>query len=250
VANKYTRKGRQQTPVGEDEFVSFWERAYEVVKPHTSTIGAGLLAMVVVIAGFWIVTALRDGAREDATEMFGHAVKMYDADLLAADAKPDAEAEGEVKRFKTAEERANAVLAELDALQKKHSLSRVAKEAQLVRAGVLFDLGKYGDAEAAYRKFLDDTSKDDPMRMLAREGIGLSLESRNELDKALAAYKEMEPREGDVMRDRVLFDEARVLAKKGDRAGAEKAYKDILAKSPASTLRDEIQNRLTELSGS
>ncbi len=263
MANKYTRKGRQQAPVAEDEFVSFWTRAYEALLPHASRIGIGLLAAVVVMIGFWVGASLRDRGREDATELFGRAVKTYEADLLPAeqpkdqkdqpkdqkDVAKDEESSDDVKRFKTADERAQAVIAMLDEIRAKHRFARAAKEAELFKAGVLYDQGKFAEAEAAYRKFLDEAPADHAMRAIAREGVGLALESENKLDAALDEYKQMEPKTGDFFRDRVLLDEARVLTKKGDKAGAEKTLKDILAKSPTTSLREEIQSRLTELGG-
>ena len=103
------------------EFVSFWSRAYDAIAPHMRTVGAALAGAALVIAATWIATSLREGGREDATEMFGRAVKMYEAELITADAP--AKPEEEVPRFKTAEERGQAVIGEIEKLEKQHRFS-------------------------------------------------------------------------------------------------------------------------------
>jgi hypothetical protein len=244
VANKYTRKGRMgQEAQAPDEFVSFWTRAYDYVLPHTRAVAAGLIAAVVLIAGAWVFSSLRDARREDATEMFTQAMKTYDAELLAADAKPE---EGK-PAFKTAEERGNAALKELDAIAKKHSISGVAREARFARGAVLFDLGRYSDAEKEFGDYVEQAKRGDPMALLAREDVGLAFESRNDLDRALEEYRKLEKGSADYFRDRALYDQARVLKKKGDGAGAEKIYKELVARTPASPLRDEAQGQLALL---
>jgi predicted negative regulator of RcsB-dependent stress response len=62
----------------------------------------------------------------------------------------------------------------------------------------------------------------------------------------------MEPREGagDFGRDRALYNQGRVLLKKGDKKGALEAYKQALAKVPATTLKDEIQTQVMLIEGS
>jgi tetratricopeptide (TPR) repeat protein len=253
VANKYTRKGRargdapsEPLPV-DDQFVSLWARAFAAIEPYMRQVALGLAAAVVAALALWGVSHLMAGARQDATESFGRAVRIYEADLLGADEK--VKSDEDVPRFKTSKERADATLAELDRLDKAHGSTKVAKQARALRAGVYFDQGRFAEAADAWKKVADDADKADPMKVVAREGVGLSLESQGKLDDALTIFKEIESAGGGFFRDRAQFDQARVLAAKGSKAEAEKLFKDLLGRVPQGGFHDEIQTRLTALGG-
>ena len=262
VANKYTKKGKRKAgepePVsaGPDEFVSFWGKAYDTLAPHFREVVIALGAAAVLIVGLWIFLSVREGVREEATEMFTHAVRVYEADLLPADAK-DAEKvkiEDDVPRFKTAEERARSTLEAIAKLEKAHGSAQVSTEAQAFRAGVLYDLGKfdkskYDEARAIADKFAGDAAKDDPIKAIALEDKGLVLEDKGQLDDAMAAFKDAEVKGGDFYKERAIYDEARILVKKGDKDGAKKLYKQILDKMPTGLLHEEVQSRLTAIGG-
>lgn len=253
MANKYTRKSKTQIPQ-RDEFVSFWQRAYDVISPYGRPIAIGGGALLVMLAAIWTTDRFFVVRKQNATEMLGRVLRVYQAELLAEETKPeeakpkDAK-DADVPRFKTAKERAEAALAEIDKLNKEAGSASAAESAQLVRAGALFDLGRYADAEAAYRSFLDQVSKNDKLALVAREGIGLSMEAQGKLDAALSSYQDMEKNGGDAYRDRAQFAQARVIAKKGDKKKAFDMYKQILDKSPTTPLREEIQAKQAQLAG-
>ena len=115
----------------------------------------------------------------------------------------------------------------------------------LARAGVLFDLMRYDDAEGAYKEFIGQKSTAPALSALAREGLGLVNEAKNKPDAALAIYQE--PQQGDFYKDRFLLDQARIYLKKGDKKKAVELYKEILVKSPLSPLKDEVNNHIAAL---
>jgi tetratricopeptide (TPR) repeat protein len=246
--SKYNRKQRIKP---EDEFVSFWHKAFNVLSPYARAIGVTLGSAVLVWFLVYGIGAYFERRTENAAEAFGRAVKIYDADLITDDnaAQPKPDEENPVPRFKTAKERADATLAELASVDSKYGSTDVAKDVALFQAGVFYDLGRFDDAEAAYRRFLKHAGKQAPPSPLAQEGIGLALEARGKLDDALGAYKALEPAKGDYFRDRALYDQARVLGKKGDKKKAVELYQQVLTKMPTTPLRDEIQTQLTLLEG-
>jgi predicted negative regulator of RcsB-dependent stress response len=191
-----------------------------------------------------------DHRAQAAAEQFGKAVKIYDADLIT-DVAPETKDEANpTPRFKTAKERADAALAELDKLDKDWGSTDVAKESALFRAGVLYDQQRWDDASAAYEKYLKRAPKDAATTAIAREGQGLCDEARNKLDDALAKYKELESVGAkDFYRDRALYASARVYIKKGDKKKAAELYKEILTKTPTTPLKDEVQTQLALVGG-
>jgi tetratricopeptide (TPR) repeat protein len=244
--SKYNRK---QHTKPEDEFVSFWQHVFNKVEPYARAIGITAASAVLVWFAVWGLSSWLEHRTEAAAEAFGRAVRIYDAELLTDNAPPTppSDEEAPIPRFKTDKERAEAALAELDGVDKKYGSLAVATDGLVFRAGVLYDLGRFDEAQAAYSKFLEHAKKDAPLAPLAREGIGLCAEARGKLDEALTAYQALEPKTGDFYRDRALFAQARIYAKKGDKKKAAELYQQVLAKMPTSPLRDEIQGHLALL---
>jgi predicted negative regulator of RcsB-dependent stress response len=192
------------------------------------------------------VTSYLEHKAEGGTEAFGRAVKLYEAELATDDNQPKTDEENPVPRYKTEKERADATLAELDAFDKKYGRSSTAREATLFRAGVLFDQGRFDDAGKAFAKAAAGEGGA-PLSLLAKEGVGLVAEQQNKLDDALKVYQELEPKTGDFFRDRALWDQARVLQKKGDKKGAAAKLKELTEKVPQSPLKDSAQNLMASL---
>ena len=148
-----------------------------------------------------------------------------------------------VTHYKTAKERAEAALAELDKLP-----PAAAKNARLFRAGVLYDLERYEEAQKSYAAAEGDAAPE--LAAVAREGVALCLEALGKRDEAIAAYEKVAVR-GDkateFYRDRALLGAARLYEKKGDKAAATERYKEIVAKYATSPLREDAQNRLAVL---
>jgi predicted negative regulator of RcsB-dependent stress response len=245
--SKYNRKSKKPK---EDEFVSFWHRLFDKISPYVSAIGVASLTALVILFAVWGITSHVERRAQNAAEQFGKAVKTYDADLIT-DATPESKDEiNPTPRFKTLRERADATVAELDKLDKDWGSTDVAKEGALFRAGVYFDQQRWDDASAAYDKYLKKSPKDAATTALAKEGLGLCDEARNKLDDALAKYKDLESVGAkDFYRDRALYAQARVWTKKGDKKKAAELYKEILAKTPATPLKDEVQTQLALVGG-
>jgi predicted negative regulator of RcsB-dependent stress response len=238
-----------------DQFVGFWQRLYERVAPYVTGGLLVLIGVVVLIIGAWAGSVWLEGRKEHATEQLGRSIRIAEAELLpavdpAADKDKDKDAEpeidSEIPRYKTAQERNDAVLQAVGELDKKFGSTPAAVRANLLRAGVLYDQGKFPDAEAAYRKFLDAKPKEPALVALAHEGIGLCAESRGDLEAALTAFAAQQV--GNFYRERSLWNQARIYTKKNDKKKATELYKELLSKgSPQSALRDDVQNRLAAL---
>jgi predicted negative regulator of RcsB-dependent stress response len=242
--SKYTRKQSQAKP--QDEFVGFWDKLFHKAAPYANAIGITAATAAVLIAVVWGVSSYFERKSQGATETFGHAVKIYEADLLTDDNPVKSEEENPIPRFKTDKERATATLAELDSFDKKYGRSATAREARLFRAGVLFDQGRFDEAGKLYQQIIDEKGAA-PLTLLAKEGLGLVDEQQGKLDDALKVYRELQPKTGDFFRDRALWDEARVLQKKGDKGQAAARLKELTEKMPTSPLKDEAQNLLAQL---
>jgi tetratricopeptide (TPR) repeat protein len=252
VAKRYSRKELRRP----DEFVTFWSRVGRWFAERARALALGAAALAVVVGGIWGYSTFAEGRTERASQRLSTIVRTYHAPLKTeapagaaageTPVPPQVPDDEDVPRFKTEQERREALLKELETFQRDYGGSRVAREAELTRAGVFYDLGRYDEAAQVYTRLLAQSGADERVRLLAREGRGLALEAKGNFDAALQDFRKLQT-EAPFYQDRALYGEARLLERKGDRAGAVKLYRQILEKSPATPLRDEINNRLAAL---
>lgn len=249
--SKYNRKKENPATaaVQTDEFVSFWQQAFERARPYARAIGFALVGFVACVALLGGANAYFEHRAEGATEAWSQVVRIYDNDLVGekdADKPKTEESKAEddkVPRYKTSKERAEATLTQLDGLK-----GSAAKNARLFRAGVLYDLERYEEARSAYATAAQDTSPE--LAAVAREGIALSLEQLGKIDEAIAAYGAVAPKDekaSEFYRDRALLGLGRLYEKKGEKQKAIDSYKELVAKYPQSSVREDAQNRLAVL---
>ena len=227
-----------------ERFADMWQRFAEKVMAYFSralliTVG-GLLAFTAA----WGFGQWMEARREKATELLGKAIRTAEADLLRDGEKEDPEADP--PRYKTTKDRSEAVFKAVDALAGQYGSSDAAKRGLLLKAGLLFDQGKYAEAEAIYRQFVDSKPTDASLLSAANEGLGLCAEARSDFAAAFAAFDRQanEP----FARDRARLHQARVYIKQGNKQKAVDMYKELLAKAGSqSAIREEIQNRLAAL---
>jgi tetratricopeptide (TPR) repeat protein len=258
---KDKEKARQQAAMellAEPQTVAV--RAVNAIRPHATKIALLLGGVLVVVIGLaiWTTWSARKAAR--ATQAFGQLIAATGARV--EEAGPQIELGDpnnptvslQKPEHKTFAERAQKALELLPTLPLE---GEVADRAKLVEAGLLYDVGKYDEAVAAYRAFLDAG----PMPELAaraREGVGYALEAkalaqtdaaaRNAgLDEALAAFAQVAGGEKQPLYAVGLYHQARIKALKGDKAGAMELYKKALEHAPTPDLTEEINNRLALL---
>jgi predicted negative regulator of RcsB-dependent stress response len=159
--------------------------------------------------------------------------------------------------FPTKSVRALAALAPLQKLRAEHGSTRVAREATLLHAAMLYDAGHYAEALDMYKKYLSDGSVD-PLKTMAREGMGYAQEAlamsqedpqarKAALDKALEIYRAIQSDDKGLERDRALYHEARILAQLGRTQEAVDALKKALELQPEGALTRDINQRLAQL---
>ncbi len=247
--------------LAQDEFTSFWGRVGEQARGRLLPIGIGVAAAAIFALVSYSTTRMSEGKKERASRDLARAAKIYGAQLkseeteafldkakeLQAQAGQDPGGDEDIPRFKTQSEKLEAALKEVDQVTTS-APQPTAQQAGLARAALLIDLGRYDDALKIYDDYVA-TAKDSSLRFLARQGRAVVLESKGNLDGALAELKILET-EAPFYAPRAQVLQARLLAKKGDRAGAEKLLKGVLDRSPSTGLREEVNSRLASLESS
>ena len=233
-----------------DEFVTFWARVGQKAATRRKELLGGSVALFVVIAGSMGLSAYSDSRASHTTQAFARIAKVATADLLPADGETP-KSDDDAPRFKTDKERTEAALKETDAFLAAHGGGKLKLKAQLVKAGFLLDLAKYDEAIAIYDQLVGG-SLDRSLRFLAIEGVGYANEGKGDLDRALDAFGKLAV-EGATMggfyRDRGLYHQARMAERKGNAKQAGDLLREVLDKTPSTSLRDEITTRLAVLDG-
>jgi tetratricopeptide (TPR) repeat protein len=216
-------------------------------------IGALVIGLVAVNLYRW-----RAGKREAAaTGLFDESLRTLQASIGSAAPQMTAPGDEPPLSFPTTDARANAALGVLDQIGKEYDSTRVDDNVQLVRAGVLYELGRYDEAITLYRQ-VADSKLPDIHKLIAREGVARSIEAKALAQKdagalkagladALAEYAKLQPDPKGLWADATLYHQARVSAKAGNTEGAKKLYKQLVDTMPASPFASEANDRLAAL---
>jgi tetratricopeptide (TPR) repeat protein len=251
VAHTINRKELRQP----DEFVSFWTRLGTKVSSHRRLVIVSGVVLVGGTLGGWGLMTWQEARSVQDTEAFARIESTALAPIVpekadkAEPAKPAKTSDGEGPRFKTHGERLQATVTEADAFLAAHGSSRLARRAQLVRADALLEQGKGAEAAVAFQQIIDG-EQDKALRLVEQDGLALAFEAQGQIDKAIEVYGRMadEARQvNNFYADRALYGKARLLERQGKGKDAEKILREILDKTPKTSLRREIDDRLAAL---
>ncbi len=149
--------------------------------------------------------------------------------------------------YKTAEEKARAVLAAAEQVKSRHGGTRAAITASLLEGDAYLTLKDWDKAIAAYQSYLDSAPSNDSLRFAAFDGMARAREGKGDLDAAAKTYQQAG--ELEFYKDRAALERARVLAKAGKVEDARKAVETVAKDSKDPTLQAEAQERLARLGG-
>lgn len=256
---KFGRAKGEEIPV-EDEFVSGVSRFGERLKPHARrlvALGIGVLVAVFAAVGY---QAFQQGKEAEASALLQQALELSNRQLIEDEVEREllsSAAPGAPDIWSSIEERNQAVLEKLDAIETNYAATRVAQNARLVRAGILLDAGRFDDALASYEAVASDAAALPHNALIAREGKGYALEGKAEtldgdahtkaMEQALAAFEAMQPDAEGPGADRAAFHQGRVLQALGRKDEAVARFEQVLERSPSSPFRSDIDNRLATL---
>ncbi len=238
------------------ELVSLTQRVINVLKPHAMKIVAVLAGVIAVLIGVGTWNWMQKKKAANATSQFSKAVVTMHATVSdtppATPPKKDAP-----PTFTTDKDRSEATLAILDKLDKSYGKTGVSKEARLIKAGTLYDLGRYDEAITAYQDFLKG-APDNDLKLIGKEGLGYAQEAKAlslpdaaaqeaGLKTALATFEQLQPDDKGFYRDMALYHQGRVQAELKQKDKAIDLYKQALDKTTSQSLRKQISNRLAAL---
>ncbi len=142
---------------------------------------------------------------------------------------------------------AQQVAEDFSQLASKYSGTLAGQRAQLQAASVLFDAGRYAEAQAQFDKF-SGANPGSPLAAAARLGVAASLEAQDKLEEAATAYRAVissYPESTEALPAK--FSLGRVLELQGKLTEATSYYKEVTRSQLAGSLGQEAAQRLAQI---
>lgn len=231
-----------------DQFVTFWAKVGAAISARKQLAFGGVVALLATVAIIWAVQVFLASRAAEESQAFARIHAVATAALIPEGGEAP-KSDDKLPHFKTEKERLEAALKEADGFISGRG-SRLRDEALLLKARYLMALGRPADAVSIYNQLTG--TLDERLWFLAQEGLAYAHEAAGQADKALESFGQLAERakaRGNFMRDRALYNRARLLEQKGAAKEAEKVYREILSELPQSTLKDEINDRLAVIGG-
>lgn len=229
------------------------ESLVERLLPHMKKIAIALIGVALILTVVFTVRHFKERGRQKATSKFSKVMEIADREIKQPGApEPDPkDPKAKEPKFANAKERAQAVLDELNK-QGTDVAGPVYKASLLVQAG------KIDEAIAEYKK---GTSAKGIDGVLAREGLGIAIETKalaekdaaarqKGLDEALATFKSMQPDEKGPRAAYASYHQGRILANMQKWAEARAAFEKAKTLGADGELPTMIDERLAMLGGS
>lgn len=190
-----------------------------------------------------------DGATDEAKDELKKDNVVFTPEDKNDDGLPDS--------YPTKADRAKAVLPMLNELRSEYGSTESGKSGRLLHATMLYDVGDFAGSAKMYKSYLS-SSGPWQLKTVAREGLGAALEAQAmaiedagqrtaALDKALAAYTNIQRSEKKSGWERALYHRARVLAMQGKNEEARTLLQKALDDVPDSVMKNDIEDRLVQL---
>ena len=216
-----------------DEFITFSEKALKWAESHVKLLIIIVSSLVLVLAGGLSLRAYLDYRDNAASQALGVSFGQY---LLALSGQEDN------KKMQEAEASLAKVVAEYGA-------TPAGLQARLALGNLLLENGQWSKAESAFRELCEEPETPPEIAPLAWQGLAQSLEGQKKLGEAAEAYQDAARVCGPSLSVVFQLDRARVLAAKGDKAEAEKLYRQVMNANLTPGIRQMARASLVALGG-
>jgi predicted negative regulator of RcsB-dependent stress response len=187
--------------------------------------GAIILIAIIAISGFLFYTyTSKEKARMVEYEAYKIYQNMYQTQPINRD-----------ERYKKA----------LDMFKKSYD-TRKSPSVLLYIAGCYYELGRYDEAITTLKDFTQRYSKEEKFIPLAYEKMAMAYIRKGDTKEAMKILEALYNLKGDIYKDFVLIESARLLEKEGRTEEAKKKYKELSERFPNSPFSDEAKAKLNE----
>jgi len=225
--------GLDATERVDDAFSRAADRSLKWFKEHFNVVQWIIVGGIASYIGYQIYTWRADKAAAKVSDGLALAIEAEQGKIAAADQEGTRDAHGELDTRRAFATDADRLKAAEDAYRKLSGSGDTAGNlAKLGLAGVLYDQGKYDEAQKLYSEVLgSELAKLDPdARGRGLEGVGICLEAKADKDGALKKFAELENSDIPGFRELGLYHQGRILHAKGDEAAAKEKLVKVIEK--------------------
>lgn len=220
-----------------DKVLSAMELGLEAVTTHRRVLLIGAIVLVAAV-GLYIFYHLRSNAKaQEGAKLFEQGLRTFTAGVDPSVSSGVKTKKGEeAQAFRTVQDRAKAALAIFDKIVRDYEGYAVARSAHFYRGRCLYDMKKYREAIAAFKKVLSSKPGgcgggglpgSGALEALALENLGYAQLAKGRIGDARSTFGKLREIDKGNRRDWGYYHEALLLEAKGDIAGAIKAYEKI-----------------------
>jgi len=242
-------KDEPELPAGSPKPVHIGgESLADRILPHIKKILVMFVLAAVVISAFLVIRWRKEVAKEKETLKLASVLSIARRPVgPEMPSMPGMTPPVTGPSFATAKERAEAVLAEM--------AKQGTQGSSAYRGSMLLDAGKIDDAIAEYRKGQGELGLDG---VLAREGLGIALETKagaekdpaarqKLLEEALAAFQTMQPDAAGVRHAYAIYHQGRLQMTLGKKDEAKVSFEKAKELGAGTDLQELVERRLATI---
>jgi len=214
---------RRGVLVPDPEVRTLLERLQDRLQPYLKYLLPALGLVVVLAAGWWLTSHFRE-RRAQAAAVALAALRPQLSDPA----------------------KAGELLPALEKIIREHSGTPAALEAEMFRAHLLYQTGKYEEALAAYRRLAADSrvQRQPGLRVMVTESVSYCEEALGRFQEAAAALKPLIEEVGGPLQGELLRRYAGLAEKAGQPEEARRAWEKLLERPPVPALVPYLKERL------
>jgi len=211
---------------GNAEGVPEWAlKAGDWFAQNRSQVVTGVLAAVVIVGGAFGWRSYTLNREAKATNAYHDGLTAMFAAITPEEPAAD-DPRRDLPHYRTFEARAQAALEKLRAADRGNPSARSIALIRLSEASALYQLGRYAEAKTLFQGVQGADLAG--LEGRAIEGLAFTLESLNDLDGAMARYRELQSAQGGIYRDLAQFYQARLMARRNDEGRAKELLRAVI----------------------
>ena len=220
------RKRISKRQIKEDKFVTFYFKALDFYKAHSSKVTIGLIAISAIIILIFFLIQSKKTAELNASEQLARANTEI--------------GRGELQQ----------AVDILSNMSENYSGTRSASKGVYLLAYTYFQKGEYENAITSFEKYLDDYADDSILSSAAYSGLGACYEQLGKFLEAAQSYEKGATKFTDNYNaPQQLMDAGRCYKLENRVADARKCYQTVIDNYPESTFKSDAELYLATIKG-
>ena len=246
-------KREERRHLKENELAQTIASVREYVEPRQKQITTGAIVVVVVVILVIAVGLIRQRSASRGDDLLAQAMVALNARVVPVQPGdpadiPAAATFNATGTFTTEEAKLNAAVPKLKAAADAYPDTTAGITARYHLAGAYASLGKTTDALREFDDVVKRAGNDSLYGHMAAMGKADTLMRANQVDAAIAAWKELAAqKDNGLPQDAILMELGRAYTQKGNKDEARKTYTELVEQHPDSVYTSEARQELETL---